>query len=268
MNTSKFKMPECFYQYHPYLTFCNNPNKCFIRPNGKPHEKLNCDTEALFNLGESAFHLLDTSSTTAEDFDQALKGNFGTIEELRKNLIERNAKQHFVFKNLRGQVFQPNLQDAEIGWILNLAWEFIGKHGEMDDPSVIEGLFVQLFVFHTFYEIDNALIAHDFGQGIAASVAAANALANAMAIASGDTNLQNARQEMSYRGAMAKLANDPRQTEKSIVFEWWQDWQKNPKKYKGKAAFARDMLANSVHLQNTKTIEDWCREWEKSHPDD
>lgn len=64
--------------------------------------------------------------------------------------------------------------------------------------------------------------------------------------------------------AYTKAAKDPKQKEKSFVFECWQDWQKNPDSYNGKAAFARDMLAKCEHLTSQKKIEDWCREWKKT----
>lgn len=64
-------------------------------------------------------------------------------------------------------------------------------------------------------------------------------------------------------GARGKLANDPKQAEKDLVYDCWQSWQKKPDDYKGKAAFARDMLDKCEHLESQKKIEDWCREWER-----
>lgn len=66
--------------------------------------------------------------------------------------------------------------------------------------------------------------------------------------------------------AHTKVAKDPKQKEKSFVFECWQDWQKNPDSYNGKAAFGRDMLTKCEHLTSQKKIEDWCREWKKANP--
>lgn len=64
----------------------------------------------------------------------------------------------------------------------------------------------------------------------------------------------------------AKLAKDPRQAEKMLIKECWREWRKSPVRYRGKAAFARDMISKCEHLESTKVIEDWCREWEKSEP--
>lgn len=66
------------------------------------------------------------------------------------------------------------------------------------------------------------------------------------------------------KGARAKIERDPKQSEKNLVYECWQKWQKNPDSYRGKAAFARDMLEKCEHLTSQKKIEDWCREWEKA----
>lgn len=64
----------------------------------------------------------------------------------------------------------------------------------------------------------------------------------------------------------ARLEKDPKQKEKTIVYEWWLDWQKHPEKYKGKAAFARDMIKDLDHTKDVRTItEKWCPEWEKLH---
>ena len=64
------------------------------------------------------------------------------------------------------------------------------------------------------------------------------------------------------KAAIARIANDPRQKEKAVIYECWQAWQLKPDIYKSKAAFARDMLTKFDHLKSTKVIEDWCREWQ------
>lgn len=64
-------------------------------------------------------------------------------------------------------------------------------------------------------------------------------------------------------GALAKLAIDPKQKEKALVRECWEVWQKQTDRYKGKAAFARDMLSKFESLQSQPVIEGWCRIWER-----
>lgn len=64
-------------------------------------------------------------------------------------------------------------------------------------------------------------------------------------------------------GARAKLAKDPKQVEKELVRENWVLWQRDPHRYKGKAAFALDMLDKYGSLKSQAVIERWCREWNK-----
>lgn len=70
------------------------------------------------------------------------------------------------------------------------------------------------------------------------------------------------RSSIGRKGAIAKLARDPKQNEKAFIYQCWQDWQKKTESYESKAAFARDMLTKIEHLKSQKKIEDWCREWE------
>lgn len=66
--------------------------------------------------------------------------------------------------------------------------------------------------------------------------------------------------------ANLRIIKDPKQADKMFVFECWQAWQTKPTQYTSKAEFARDMLDKCEYLKRTKTIEDWCRDWEKAHP--
>lgn len=63
--------------------------------------------------------------------------------------------------------------------------------------------------------------------------------------------------------AIRMHATDPKQADKVLVRECWDDWQKQPDRYKGKAAFARDMLDKYENLKSQPVIEGWCRAWEK-----
>ena len=68
---------------------------------------------------------------------------------------------------------------------------------------------------------------------------------------------------MAKAGAVGKLANDPKQVDKSAVRECWELWRKDRIRYPSKAAFARDMLDKYQTLISQKVIERWCGEWEK-----
>ena len=69
------------------------------------------------------------------------------------------------------------------------------------------------------------------------------------------------RLNLAKTGALAKLAADPKQKDKAMVRECWDAWQKQPDRYRGKAAFARDMLDKFENLESQPVIERWCREW-------
>lgn len=74
-----------------------------------------------------------------------------------------------------------------------------------------------------------------------------------------------ARTSLAQMGAKAKLAADPKQAAKVLVRECWDDWQKQPDRYKSKAAFAKDMLTKYESLENTNVIARWCRIWGGEH---
>ena len=68
---------------------------------------------------------------------------------------------------------------------------------------------------------------------------------------------------MAYRGAIEKLKRDPKQAAKVLVKECWNDWQKKPTNYKGKSAFAKDMMAKFEELDSQAVITRWCGQWER-----
>jgi hypothetical protein len=81
---------------------------------------------------------------------------------------------------------------------------------------------------------------------------------------SASNGIRFALRTIGQSGGKAKHAKDPKQVEKKFVRECWNEWQRDPAKYKTKAAFSRDMLEKCTHLVSQKQIEDWCRDWEKS----
>ena len=64
------------------------------------------------------------------------------------------------------------------------------------------------------------------------------------------------------KAAFKRHKNDPKQTAKIFVRECWNDWQKEPNRYKSKAAFARDMREKYPNLESQPVLENWCRTWE------
>lgn len=63
--------------------------------------------------------------------------------------------------------------------------------------------------------------------------------------------------------AIKMHAANPKQRDKALVRECWDDWQKLPDRYGGKAEFARDMLDKFETLKSQPVIEGWCRDWER-----
>lgn len=82
-------------------------------------------------------------------------------------------------------------------------------------------------------------------------------------MAESDEVIKIAHSNMAKKGALARLRNDRRQSEKQFILECWRDWRADKHKYRSKAAFARDMIEKCERLTSTKKVEDWCREWEK-----
>ena len=71
--------------------------------------------------------------------------------------------------------------------------------------------------------------------------------------------------EIASKGGEGKVLadKDGKQKAKAFVKECWDAWQLDPKKYKNKAAFARDMLAKQEDvLVSQKVIESWCKTWQ------
>lgn len=75
-------------------------------------------------------------------------------------------------------------------------------------------------------------------------------------------SISDLRRDFAKKGAATKLANSPKQQEKRLVRECWDAWQTQPAIYKGKAAFARDMLSKYEKLESARVIERWCLEWQ------
>ena len=77
-----------------------------------------------------------------------------------------------------------------------------------------------------------------------------------------DYAVTHSRQIKARRAALKKLGNDPKQADKAQVRECWELWQKEPKRYRWKTTFARDMMEKYPSLESTDVIARWCREWE------
>ena len=254
-----------FHYFDPYLTYVDPDNYGFIAPMGKPTQELNCDTEALFRLGKQAFNrLVHEGECLREEFYEGYAGYWKMIDESRENLaVMFDEGRLRPIGDITRKPILLDFKQADDNQVVSLCWQLYSApwcNGAATED--VKNVFLQLFLFHTLREIDNALIGVALdGGGVVAAIYAADALSNAIAIESGDEQLTKARKHFAYQAAIEKLKRDPRQNEKTFVYECWRDWQKKPNSYKGKAAFARDMLTKCEHLKSQKKIEDWCREW-------
>jgi hypothetical protein len=214
------------------------------------------DVLQLWRLGRDAFHALGKFSDQAE-FDNAFSSHRAGIKILVEILQEHGG--HLDYINAEGISWKPDFSKCTSMQVLEIFWQANNSFGKGTLP--IAGH----FLFACLEEIDSALIglAMD-SEHVRSVMAAVTAFANYQAISTGNVALQKARSNLAFHAAKERHARDPKQAEKKFVFECWLDWRQKPSTYKGKAAFARDMLEKCKALESQKVIEDWCRGWENS----
>lgn len=79
------------------------------------------------------------------------------------------------------------------------------------------------------------------------------------------------RRQIAAKGGLARSERSNKSRQKALAKVKWEEWQAKPHLYRGKSEFARQMLnelnpsgTSETSIQSTKTIEDWCRDWEKA----
>lgn len=77
--------------------------------------------------------------------------------------------------------------------------------------------------------------------------------------------LVHADETLARLNARRRHEEDPKQKDKATVRECWDAWRLQPDRYKGKAAFARDMREKFPSLESQPVIERWCRLWEREN---
>jgi hypothetical protein len=254
---------QCF---DPYMTYAKSGNDRFVRANGKPGKELNPDTEALFRIGEEAFTRLSQGEEISEDeFKKGCSSYWELIDEFRTLVGELNEQGRVLAQNSDGQPVAFDITRIDETQVMSICWQSYSAGGAVKGDGDAVAVFREMFLFHALREIDNALIGMDLDgrEAVVAAVGAANALSNAIAIESGSEKEQEIRRDMAYRGAIEKLKRDPKQAAKVRVKECWNDWQKKPTNYKGKSAFAKDMMAKFEELDSQAVITRWCGQWEK-----
>lgn len=251
-----------FLAYHPHLTFSDPDADRFVSPNGKPDKELDEDTNALFGIGRKIYQMIEGITSTAQ-LDDALIEYEEFIDAVRRLLPEMLASGKLVLQGKRSSPKDVDWTTIEDDSVIGIAWQVFEKT-KIKHEAIDNNYYIMVMAIHALIEIDNALIALKLGESgaVVAACEAANALSNLHALDSGDQKLQEARRDLAYRGAIARIERDPKQKEKTFIYECWQRWQQSPETYASKAAFARDMLSKCEHLTSQKKIEDWCREWE------
>lgn len=210
-----------FQAYHPYLTFSDPNNNCFIRGDGKLCGELGQDTAALFNIGRESFNRLPRAESK-EDFDSAFSSYYGFIEYSRAMLTMLFSEGIFQAKSESSEVIKPDWYEVDDSQIIAIAWQLFSKNQnqpDADEKTTIR----EICLWHSLREIDNAIIAleiHAEGAVIAA-IESSNALANALSIESGDEKLQQARREIAVRGANAKHVKTYERRKE--VIEFWRE---------------------------------------------
>lgn len=78
-----------------------------------------------------------------------------------------------------------------------------------------------------------------------------------------DAGVAARKNELSKLAIAGKKKKNPKQKDRALVKEHWDAWQQNRGRYKGAAAFARDMVEKHENLISVSTIERWCGRWKK-----
>jgi hypothetical protein len=192
-----------FLYYHPYLTYAERENRCFIAPNGKSYGELDLDAEALFRLGRIAYGRL-SQDCSKEEFARGYTAYLETIDAWRVSLLELYDDGKLV---LRGDesgtsLERERLAEADDSEIVSMFWQMCcERKTRMKDEPAIRELLMEVFLFNALKEIDHGLIGLALdGGGVVAGIEAANSLSNAVALESGDEQLVKAKREFGYQG--------------------------------------------------------------------
>ena len=63
--------------------------------------------------------------------------------------------------------------------------------------------------------------------------------------------------------AARRWNDDPIQVARNGVRDYWLLWKDEPSRYASKAEFARDMQEKIDSITSARTVETWCRRWER-----
>jgi hypothetical protein len=244
------------YFYDPVASLFSGNEKAFIDYEGKPVIARKETKQILGVASEAADVLLrelDVTEVTWEEWKDFLKDTRAFLNYVRADFPLDRIK----FVNEAGEeVEAPARHDISPSLIATFLEE---SSAFPDAPESLTPLVRQLWCLVCLTNVDSALLAQlyeDAGDALGSFADAAEALRKAR-------GPDDRNRSMAIKGAMARLAADPKQAEKRAVRECWELWRQDPGRYDGKAAFARDMLHKFETLQSAVVIERWCRAWER-----
>ncbi len=258
-----------------YVTFGQKSDCRFYKADGQPTfnerdaKKIYHSISELFVLGEKAFNCLDAfyrledSLNTTEPITlyetldiHAQVSKIEMVDELRKdNVLILNS---LTYKDLPPSKYDLADTYGILGTYLN-HYSSLGK--KLDKEKIDEIAICYLIAIFEYIDIViTGMLSKKYEIG--AALIASDCLTNFHLLCN-DLDIQGLRSGIGRQAAEARIKKDPRQQEKQLIKECWQNWQADKSQYKSKAAFARDMMEKVEHLTSAKKIEDWCREWEK-----
>lgn len=242
---TKPKARRRFLAYHPYPTYSDPKNKCFIRSDGERCGELDQDTSALFNIGREAFNRLPRA-VSIENFDSSFSSYFGFIEYSRAMLTVLFSEGVLKAKSESGEEIKPDWHELDDSQIIAIAWQLFSEsknQSDADEKATIR----DVCLWHSLREIDNAIIALDIHEGgaVIAAIEASNALANALSIESGDEKLQQVRRELAVRGANAKHVKTYERRKQ--VIEHWREHIPYDTPIEKAAEWLKDSFSDMAH---------------------
>lgn len=208
-----------FQAYHPFLTYSDPQNTCFVRHDGKSLDKLKTGALGLFEIGLEAFNRLPKMESK-EEFDKSFLSYFQFIENIQQKGTELTTNGSFIPIDEADEEITVNWFDLKEDQVIFTAWQFFSNNifALCEDK---EALKVAL-LWNALREIDNAIIAIELGGGPnIAYIEARDSLVNAIFIESGEERLQQARREIATLGANAKHKKTYEKREQ--IIEYWRE---------------------------------------------
>ncbi|KAF0843440.1 hypothetical protein FNL37_0866 [Methylovorus glucosotrophus] len=258
-----------FYHFCPIKTYSHPESKFFIQKNGTEfclsRNRNSSDLNEIFRLGKEIFRRISLlqKNGSFEDFLSTYDMDIQLFREMAIYLHQ--SKKIVLIGDISGErIENPDWYEMNHAEIINICWNVATSTDWLSDND-FSSLYYSCLLGCALIEVDRTLLNLMMGEGaVESSISAANLLSNAMSIDSNNKSFELSRKNFALSGAIGRLNADPRQKEKSFVFDCWKKWKLDTSRYQSKASFARDMLEKCEHLTSQKKIEDWCRVWERN----